>query len=200
MQKFINRHTNFGESIEITNFRDSGGESNVYSVLMKQKLNKEEFKKKAVLKLILSHKRQMHKKDEIKISSKLKHQNIISCYMWSKTNDNDSLLMLMEESKYGNIRNFQKNIFKRYALSETMICFLAYQILNGLKYCHQCKVAHMDIKFQNIVIDEFLNAKLIDFSISLDYSGKNPNEKFKLPSIGTNFFMSKELFESQKIK
>ena len=58
----------------------------------------------------------------------------------------------------------------------------------------------MDIKPQNIVMDEYLNAKIIDFSISINYANKKPNEEIKLPYKGTNFYMSPEIYKSQKIK
>ena len=50
-------------------------------------------------------------------------------------------------------------------------------ILEGLNYCHRCKVAHIDIKPQNIVIDDWLNTKLLDFSISINYKNKKSNEQ-----------------------
>ena len=106
----------------------------------------------------------------------------------------------MEEAHYGDIRSFQKNFLKRLILSESMICFLAYQILNGINYCHKCKIAHLDIKLKNIVINNYLNAKLIDFSISLDYKNKDKNDEIKLPCRGTNFYISKEVLLSEKIK
>jgi len=35
----------------------------------------------------------------------------------------------------------------------------------------------MDIKPQNIVVDDYLNMKLIDFSISINYKNKNQMKK-----------------------
>ena len=106
----------------------------------------------------------------------------------------------MENAEFGNLRNFQKNILKRNVLSETLLCFFAFQILNGIAYIHKCKIAHMDIKPQNIVIDNELNTKLIDFSISLNYANKNLEKEILLPCRGTLLYMSKEVLNSEKIK
>lgn len=51
----------------------------------------------------------------------------------------------------------------------------------------------MDINPQNIVIDDHLIPKLIDFSISVDYSRYNSEAKIKLPFKGTNLFMAPEI-------
>lgn len=97
----------------------------------------------------------------------------------------------MEYNKYGNLIEFQE-YFKVNNMSEVRLCFFSYQILNALKYLSICKIVHMDIKPQNVVVDEFLNAKLIDFSVSIDYSKYNHN-RIKLPFVGTNKFMAPEI-------
>lgn len=84
-----------------------------------------------------------------------------------------SPFLIMEYAKYGNLRNFKQKVLKRAYFSESLICYLAYQILNGIKYMHICKVAHMDLKPQNIVIDQYLNAKIVDFSTSLIYKRRS---------------------------
>ena len=55
----------------------------------------------------------------------------------------------------------------------------------------------MDIKQQNILIDDFLNIKLTDYSVSIDYS-KEQNY-IELPMVGTCYYMSPEVFERRKI-
>jgi len=108
--------------------------------------------------------------------------------------------LIIEYAKFGNLRNFNDNVLKRTYFSESLICYLAYQILNGIKYMYICKIAHMDLKPQNIVVDQYLNAKIVDFSISLIYKKKKPEDYIKLPFVGTNFYMSKEILKSDKIK
>ena len=63
---------------------------------------------------------------------------------------------------------------------------------------HKCKIAHFDIKPQNVVIDEYLCAKIIDFSISINYKNIKGNI-IKLPFVGTSFFMSPEVIQSNTI-
>ena len=58
------------------------------------------------------------------------------------------------------------------------------------------KIAHYDIKPQNIIIDEALNLKLIDFSISINYKDKN---KIKLPNQGTDHYRAPEVLNSEII-
>ena len=184
------------ENLELLDYMDSGSESVVYSVNLLNKKNTK-MKKKLTMKLILHHKRE--NKHEIFISSKLKNINIINFYAYSKVN-NESSMILLEMAKYGHLRNFQKTILKRQILSETLICFFASQILNGIAYCHRCRVSHNDIKLQNIVVDEYLNLKLIDFSISTNYKKLENEDVIKLACMGTNFYMSKEVIKSEEIK
>ena len=201
LKKYLNvNNVKFIENFELLDYRDSGGESNVYTILPTFKKQKvKTLNRKAILKIILN-KNQKENKKEYLISYKLKNQNIINNYGYSIIKQNESSMIIMDDARFGNIRNFQRKNLKRTTLPETFICYLAYQILNGIKYIHQCNVAHMDIKLQNIVIDEYLTTKLIDFSISIDYKDKKPNDIIELPCKGTNFYMPKEVLESKKIK
>ena len=151
------------------------------------------------LKMIIKKKNEKKNLNEIIIGNKLKNKNIINIYGVKEIKKDEIDCILMEYAKHGNIKDFQVNLLKKNYLSESIICFLTFQILNGLKYCHVCKVAHFDIKPQNIVIDDYLTAKIIDFSISLDYS-KIKKEEIKLPFRGTNFFMAPEVLSTQTIK
>lgn len=189
------------EDIELLNFNDSGGESYVYNVIIKNKRNNGKIirEKRAIMKAILFNKREKENKIQSLIMSKLKNKNIIDLYGALKLKD-DTFLLFMEEAKFSHLRNFQRKTFKKLIFSESMICFLAAQILKGISYCHRCKIAHLDIKLQNIVIDECLNAKLIDFSISIFYGNKKKSEFISLPCRGTSFYMPKEVLKSERIK
>ena len=183
------------ENFELKNYIDSGSESNVYKIQHKKT------KKDYVLKIIKHRKNKSL--NELQITSKLKHQKIINFngYFLSKKDNDNNEYIVMENAKYGNLRNFLLNTLKiKRCLSESMICYLSYQILEGLNYCHRCKVAHMDIKPQNIVVDDYLNFKLIDFSISINYKNKEPNDIIKIPFKGTPFYMSIEVYNSDIIE
>ena len=65
-------------------------------------------------------------------------------------------------------------------------------------YLHRNKIAHLDLKPQNILITEYLDIKLIDFSVSVEY-GKLNSEEIKLPYVGTPFFMPPEIIKRMKI-
>ena len=185
----------FDENFELQNLIASGSESKVYKIYCKK--TKREF----ALKHIINEEGRKKNINELNIVSKMKQKNIILFYGYtSSLNDDSSDYILMENAKYGNLRNFQIKVLKTAYLSESMLCFLTAQILNGLIYLHRCKIAHMDIKPQNIVIDEFLNAKLIDFSISINYKGKDPEDEIKLKYKGTNFYMPLEVHDEKTIK
>lgn len=147
---------------------------------------------------LLIDKRQLRK--EIYLSDRLKNKNIIDCYTQSLLSQGKSPAFIKEYAKNGNLRDFQVKILKRGYFSESLICYFACQILNGIKYMHICKVAHLDLKPQNIVIDQNLNAKIVDFSISLIYKTKEPEDNIKLPIVSSSFYMSKEILNSEIIK
>lgn len=180
------------EDFELQELIGKGRDSYVYRTLVKKngritcvKLSKRE---KCV-------KRNMK---ELEISKKLRNKNIINTIGASSIIKNELDLIMMEYARNGNLRDFQMNLIRRKTLSESLLCYISRQILEGLKYMHMSKIAHFDLKPQNIIIDDYLNAKIIDFSVSLDYS-KIQSKTIKLPFRGTNFYISPEVIKEDKI-
>ena len=54
----------------------------------------------------------------------------------------------------------------------------------------------MDIKQQNVIIDDYVNIKLTDYSVSYCYKDK---KKIKLPMVGTCYYMSPEVLRKDTI-
>lgn len=133
---------------------------------------------------------------EVLIHRRLHHQNIPEIYGYHPVGDNYSC-MVMEFNKYGDLDTFKRNVIKRACLTESLISYLAGGILQAIFYLAKKKTIHMDIKQQNILIDDFLNIKLTDYSVSVDYS--NEKNFIELPMVGTCYYMSPEVLERKKI-
>ena len=180
------------ETFEIKECIGTGSESFVFKAIHSKS------KKPVAIKLILNNEEKTRNYSELNITNKIKNKNIITYYGVHELKKNELDCIIMEYAKFGNIRDFQKNILKRKDLSEQLLCYFTFQILNGLKYCNMCKITHFDLKPQNIIIDDYLTAKIIDFSVSLDYSKINSN-KIKLPFRGTSFYMAPEVIKRKTI-
>ena len=150
-----------------------------------------------VLKVMKKHKNKSNY-SELLISRKIKHKNIANtlCYYVDSKNKFDYIIMELGNS---NLINFSRKVLKRATLSEDFLCMATYHVLQGLAYLHKCKIAHLDIKPQNIIITDYLDTKLIDFSVSLDYS-QMKGQEINLPYAGTAYMMSPEIIMRKKIK
>ena len=148
--------------------------------------------KKTKEKIKINNKKHM----EISIHGMLKCKHIPDIYGYYKIEN--SSCIAMEFSKYGDLENFKKNVLKRAALSETLVLYIAGGIIEALNYIHtKNKIIHMDIKQQNVIVDDFLNVKLTDFSVSLNY--KNIKNYIDLPMVGTCYYMSPEVLNKKRI-
>ena len=179
------------ENFQIVEYSSSGGESIVYRG--KSKKNNIDL----IMKFIVLDNEAINF-NEIIISNKLKNSNIINFYIFKEIIKNKLYLIVMEYAKFGDLINFLKKTIKKNYYSETTLCYITYQILNGLKYCHICSIAHLDLKPKNIVINDYLTVKIIDFSISIDYSILK-TDKIKLKPRGTPFYMAPEVISNQTI-
>ena len=133
---------------------------------------------------------------EIEIHYKLRSRYIPDIYGYYSIKDR-GVCIAMEFSQYGDLSSFKKNILKKHIFSETLLCYIASQVLNGILYLHQNKIIHMDIKVANILIDDYLNVKLADFSVSYNY--KLCKKYINLVNNGTIRYKSPEVMEEKII-
>jgi mitogen-activated protein kinase 1/3 len=63
-------------------------------------------------------------------------------------------------------------------LEISVIKFILYQILCGLKFIHSCAVLHRDLKPGNILVDKYYNIKICDFGLARSIC--NPEEEEQL--------------------
>ena len=178
----------FGFDIDVLKYLAKGGSSYIYETKIKSN------EKSIVVKVINDEK--YKNLNEPKLLSILKHKNVITVYGYYYAK-NEEEFIVMEKGR--DLKSFGMILLKRVTLTETFLCYITVQILEGLSYLYKCNVIHYDIKPGNIIIDDYLNVKLIDFSASLIISEKKDsyiNAKYR----GTQFFMAPEVIKREKIK
>ena len=206
--------SNFTENFELLKYINSGSSGVVYEgryrkkpekhVCLKFLLNKLEEEKRAKKSKNINNNINSNynsnicsKIKEINIQNKLKDKHITEYYDYCDLKNYGCIIM--EFAKFGDLEYFQKKLIKKDSLSETLLAFITKQILEGLLYIHQSKIIHMDIKQQNILIDEKFNIKITDFSVSFSYEKYKENDKINLPLAGTSLYMSPEVLLKSQI-
>ena len=123
---------------------------------------------------------------EIKILKKIDHPNIIKLYTTIDTGKQVVLVMeyIGKTSLYQYLKSKPK---KRISEQETKKIFR--RIIMGIQYLHSKKIAHRDIKLDNIMVNENYDVKIIDFGFSLFTTN---NKKLNL-HCGTPSYMAPEL-------
>ena len=81
-------------------------------------------------------------------TKKLHHINI---FLMKRSDNIDNIY-----NKYGHLKCFMQNFWKRDILSESFVNYLAKQILEGLNYMYRIKIFHMNINEKNIFVDSRL--------------------------------------------
>lgn len=99
---------------------------------------------------------------EISIWSKLRHENILPLYNhFSGSGFHIAVTILASKG------NLQELIVKDGPLSEESAKNLFEQICNAVKYLHDCaEVVHLDLKLENVVLDDSGRIYLCDFGLS----------------------------------
>ena len=190
----------FFENFELLDYTDVNDTGIIFKGLVKTKINKNKlFSFKFYNEMKNGQKNLIWKHYEILNQKKLHHKNISRMLAFRKMND-DNYFSVSEFGEHGNLNDFIHKFLKKNFVSETFVNYLAKQILEALNYMHQKKIYHMDINKHNIVVDNELNIKLINFSSTINFESHQPNDLLKLPIKGTGYFMPPEILKGEPIE
>lgn len=165
----------FGEHIGRGEFSD------VYKVINKQ--NNNVYACKIISKSISDQQRMKTSIDrEIKIMKTVDSLYIVKFVDYFE--DENSYYLIMEYCQRGTLLNM---LVKGHGTTNDVAKRLFYQILLGLSALHSAKIAHLDIKPENIYLDENENVKIGDFSISGFFEDETTNS-----TSGTKYYVSPE--------
>jgi serine/threonine protein kinase len=126
--------------------------------------------------------------NELKIINLLRHPNIPRLY-GSYLNKEKLQLGLVTEYIKGRTLD---NLGKSYFLAKLLIMI---EVASAVEYLHSAKIIHRDLKPNNIMVDNYLNVKLLDLGISKMCDRSKTTTMLK----GTILYMAPENFEIPQI-
>ncbi|XP_046631320.1 serine/threonine-protein kinase PLK1-like [Daphnia pulicaria] len=114
-----------------------------------------------------------HQKDkmaqEISIHRSLKHDHVVGFHSFFE--DNNFVYIVLELCKRRSLMELHK---RRKAVTEPEARYFMHQLLLGVKYLHENKMIHRDLKLGNLFLNDNMELKIGDFGLAtkLDFSGE----------------------------
>ena len=136
---------------------------------------------------------------EIAILRTLDHINIMKIFEFYQNDKN--FYLITEHCQNGDL--FEKVV--KGPLSEYAACFIIFQVLSAIVYCHNNNIVHRDVKLDIIFIEsieyvningvkeEMCNVKLSDFSTARSFI---PNKKIT-KKVGTPYYIAPEVLAGE---
>ena len=141
----------------------------------------------------LSIKERENALNEIRILASLQHPNIIGYKEAFFDEESKTLNIVMEYADDGDIESkIKQNTRSRMAFQESTIWFWIIQILEGLKYLHDNKIMHRDLKCANIFLMKNGLLKLGDLNVS-----KIAKMGMAQTQTGTPYYASPEVWKDK---
>lgn len=128
----------------------------------------------------------MYLDNELRLSSRFDHPNIVKVY--DIIYEEDIIMIVMEYLKNGDL---QSVLMRGYQFTLEIMMKITKGILEGLNYLHKRGICHRDIKSENILFDDEFNPKIIDFGVSMEHADSAKT------ICGTPFFMAPEIIRGE---
>ena len=129
--------------------------------------------------------------NEVRLLASLNHPNIIGYKETFYDENTRTLNLVMEYADDGDISHkIQDNLKKRLQFEESTIWEWIIQILKGLKYLHDNKIMHRDLKCANIFLMKNGLLKIGDLNVS-----KLAKSNMARTQTGTPFYLSPEIWK-----
>ena len=127
--------------------------------------------------------------NEIKIHKALHHNNIVNFEHYFEDNDNVFLLLELCSNK-----SLNELLKRRKVLTELEVQVYVLQIIKALKYLHNHRIIHRDLKLSNLFLSENMELKIGDFGLAtkLDFEGEK-----KRTVCGTPNYIAPEILDGK---
>lgn len=111
---------------------------------------------------------------EMGVLRALRHPNIVQ--LSDAFTTNDKVCIVMEYCSGGELAQYLEEKGK---LEESEIYSIACQMIEAIRYCHNSKVVHRDLKLENILFstDSRVQIKIVDFGIAGIFGPNNNGER-----------------------
>lgn len=176
------------QKYEIIKELGSGSYGKVY--LAKVKKSGEQVALKEIEITLLDDQAKLKAFEEVQLLSSLEHPNIVAHR--ESFQDNGKFYIAMEYVDGGDLSD--KISSRKTPFSEDEILKIFIQICFALKYIHEKKVVHRDIKPQNVFLTHLGIVKLGDFGVARALEGTQDMCK---TVIGTPYYLSPEVWSNQ---
>ena len=165
--------------------------------LVKRKLDNKIYALKKIIIEKMKKKEIENSLNEIRILASISHPNIISYKEVFWDDDSNSLNIVMEYADDGDLsKKIIENKRNKIPFSEKKIWSFSIQIVEGLKYLHNKRIIHRDLKSANIFLMKNGIIKIGDLNVSKILKNKTSNN-LHLTQTGTPFYASPEVWRNE---
>nr|XP_043638317.1 uncharacterized protein LOC122609332 [Erigeron canadensis] len=134
---------------------------------------------------------------EIELLTSYNHPNVVSLLGFYR--EANEMILIYEFASKGSLSDYLRSKLSLTWSHRIQICL---QVAQGINYLHTNTIIHRDIKSQNILLDENLNAKVADFGLSTLRPTADGGKSTILTQnlAGTEVYMDPEYLATNKYK
>ncbi|ESN90198.1 hypothetical protein HELRODRAFT_120145, partial [Helobdella robusta] len=143
---------------------------------------------KIILKSTLTKGNQIEKiLREVELHSCLNHKNVVGFHSFFE--DSTSVYMVLEMCSRKSLVHVLK---RRKSLTEPEVRYYMHHLTNGVKYIHNQKIIHRDLKLGNMLLNSSMHLKIADFGLAtkIEFEGEK-----KMTVCGTPNYIAPEVLQ-----